>query len=94
MIELGGEVVPFMLYPPVAFGEVFVASMPDLWRMKGWAFAITRPGEKARDQLDADWLVERMVALGVEYDAIEFLEMLLAESCAKTRVLDRIRPST
>jgi hypothetical protein len=83
-VELGGEAVPSLKYEPIAFGPVFVASLPDLWRMKARAYVVTRPGEKARDLDDYKWLMRQMVKEKVDYDPVELLEMMLGEAGAQS----------
>lgn len=70
-MELGGEAIPRFKYEPIAFGHVFVASLPNLWRMKARAFVVTRPGENPADLQDYNWLLQQMVAKAIEYDPVE-----------------------
>ena len=79
LVELGGEAVPGFKDEPINFGQVFVASLADLWRMKARAYVVTRPGEKASDLDDYNWLLRQMVDKNVEHDPVELLEMILGE---------------
>jgi hypothetical protein len=79
LVELGGEAVPALKYEPIQFGDVFVASMPELWRMKARAFVVTRPGEKDEDFQHFQWLTAQMGRNNVEYDPVELLDMILSE---------------
>lgn len=83
LVELGGEAVPALKYEPMAFGDAFVASIPELWRMKARAFVISRPGEKKEDLPDFIWLTAQMARNNVEYDPVELLAMILAELRAR-----------
>jgi hypothetical protein len=85
LVELGDEACPALKHEPMAFGEAFVASMPDLWRLKAMAFVVNRPGEKEDDRLDFEWLTRQMVATSVEYDPVELWEMMLDGIRAKPR---------
>ncbi|KAH7402420.1 hypothetical protein BKA66DRAFT_435844 [Pyrenochaeta sp. MPI-SDFR-AT-0127] len=89
LIELGGEVMPGFMYEAIAFGDVFVASLPELWRMKARAFAVTRPGEKVADLEDYKWLSRQMRDKAVEYDLVEVLDMILGELRARHHVPSR-----
>lgn len=80
LLELGGEACPAPKHPPVATGNAFVASMPDLCQMKSRAFVITRPGENENDLNDFIWLTNQMAVTGVKYDPVELLEMILDEA--------------
>lgn len=82
LLELGGEAVPSLRHAAVEFHGCFVASLPDLWRMKARAFVLTRPKEKSSDLQDYNWILSRMVELSVEYDPIELLDMIFSESRA------------
>lgn len=79
LIDLGGEAVPNLLWAPIRFGDIYVASMPDLWRMKARAHIVTRPGEKGADMEDFVWLQQQMVKQRIDYDPVELLRMLLGE---------------
>lgn len=83
LIELGGEAVPNLLRAPVQFGDVYVASMADLWRMKARTHIVTRPGEKGADMEDFVWLQKQMMKQRLDYDPVELLEMLLGEMQGK-----------
>jgi hypothetical protein len=89
LVEFGGEAVPGLKCEPVVFGQVFVASLADLWRMKARAHVVTRPGEKTTDLDDYNWLMRQMVDGEVEYDPVELLEMLLSELEVREHVFSR-----
>jgi hypothetical protein len=57
LLDLGGKAIPAFKYEPIAFGQVMVASLTDLWRMKARAYVVTRPGEKKTDLSDYNWLL-------------------------------------
>lgn len=90
IVELGGEAVPGLKYKPVVFGQVFIASLADLWRMKARAHVVTRPGEKIADLDDYNWLLRRMVKCDVEHDPVELWEMLLGELKVREHVFSRL----
>jgi hypothetical protein len=94
LVELGGEAVPALKYEPIPFGDVFVASMPDLWRMKARAFVVTRPGEKDEIFHHFKWLTVQMERNNVEYDPVELLDMILAERTnSRDYMCDRLKIS-
>jgi hypothetical protein len=89
LVELGGEAVPGLKYEPVVFGQEFVASLADLWRMKARAHVVTRPGEKIADLGDYNWLLRRTLQCEIEYDPVELWEMLLGELKVRQHVFSR-----
>jgi hypothetical protein len=71
LLALGDEAVPNFKYEPVMFGQVFVAPLADLWRMKARAYVADRAGERMHDLGDYEWLECQMVEKAVEYNAVD-----------------------
>jgi hypothetical protein len=87
LLALGDKAVPSLKYEPVVFGQVFVASLADLWRMKARAYLADRAGERMHDLGDYKWLERQMVERAIEYDPVELLEMILDASKVRPRVV-------